>query len=100
VGTRSLVRDIGRGLALATLCHGFADEREAVDQLRRLHLFSDQPRATVTSVAHLLHESYGGERWVDPLLPDLLGERLVYGEIERGGGELLDLTLGPANADG
>jgi hypothetical protein len=89
-----LVRSIGRGLALATLSRGFSGETEAVDRLRRLHLLSDQPRAVVAAVAHLLHEQYAGERWIDPLLPDLLGEHLVFQEIDRGGSELLTLTLG------
>ena len=36
-----------------------------------------------------------GERWIEPLQPDLLGEHLAQRELEKGADELLDLVLGP-----
>jgi len=49
----------------------------------------------LTGVARLLHECYPGERWIEPLQPDLLGEHLAQRELEKGADELFDLVLGP-----
>lgn len=88
---------IGRGMAAITLGGGVAGEAEAVAALRGLRFFSDQPTAVLTAVARVLHDCYSGERWIEPLQPDLLGEQLVIRELQQGATELLDLVLGAQN---
>jgi hypothetical protein len=57
-----------------------------------------RPPDVLLAVAHLLHECDPGDRWIEPILPDLLGEHLVQREMENGADELLDLVLGPAQS--
>jgi hypothetical protein len=90
-----IVPGIGRALAAITLGGGVQGETEALEALRGLQFFADQPAAVLTAVARLLHECYPGERWIEPIQPDLLGEHLVQRELEKGADELLDLVLGP-----
>jgi CHAT domain-containing protein len=90
-----IVPGVGRALAAITLGGGVQGESEAIEVLRGLQFFTDQPAAVLTSVARLLHECYPGERWIEPIQPDLLGEHLVQRELEQGADELLDLVLGP-----
>ena len=84
---------------LAGVGGGVQGESEAIEVLRGLQFFTDQPAAVLTSVARLLHECYPGERWIEPIQPDLLGEHLVQRELEQGADELLDLVLGPRNGE-
>jgi len=92
---RHVATGIGRAMAAITLGGGVQGEEEAVETLRRLQFFADQPASVLTAVARLLHECYPGERWIEPLEPDLLGEHLAQRELEKGADELLDLVLGP-----
>jgi hypothetical protein len=94
----SIVSGIGRGMAAITLGGGVQGEQEAVEVLRTLRAFDGVTGDTFLGVARLLHECYPGDRWIEPILPDLLGEHLVQREMERGADELLDLVLGPAGA--
>jgi hypothetical protein len=83
-------------MAVITLGGGAQGETEALEALRGLDFFADQPTAVLTAVARLLHECYPGERWIEPLQPDILGEHLAQRELEKeGADELLDLVLGP-----
>jgi hypothetical protein len=90
-----VVSGIGRALAAITLGGGVQGEAEAIEVLRGLRSFEDQPASTLTKVARLLHECYPGTRWIEPIEPDLLGEHLVQRELEQGADELLNLVLGP-----
>lgn len=92
----SLIPGISRAMAAITLGGGVRGEGEAVAILRRLQAFAGHTGDVLLEVAHLLHECYPGDRWIEPVLPDLLGEHLVQREMERGADELLDLVLGPA----
>ena len=87
---------IGRAMAVITLAGGVRGRTETLKVLQRLQFFADQPDAVLAAVAQLLHECYPGERWIEPLQPDLLGEHLVQRELEKGDDELLDIVLGPA----
>lgn len=89
---------IGRAMAAITLGGGVAGEDQAVEVLRGLTFFREHPGDVLTRTARLLHEIYPGTRWIDPVLPDLLGEHLVQRELEAGADELLDLVLGPPAA--
>ena len=90
-----LAEGIGRALAMITLGGGVGSEDHAVTAISALRLFADQDRSVLVQVARLLHESYPGERWIEPILPDLLGEHLIQRQMEQGSEELLDLVLGP-----
>jgi hypothetical protein len=70
-------------MALATLEGGVRTRPEAVELLGRLGLLQDQPALVRDAVANLLHETYPGDRWIEPLLPDLLGEHLVQVATDR-----------------
>ncbi len=93
--SREIATGIGRAMAVITLGGGVQGEAEALEALRGLQFFADQPVAVLTAVARLLHECYPGERWIEPLQPDLLGEHLAQRELEKGADELFDLVLGP-----
>jgi hypothetical protein len=50
-------------------------------------------------VVRLLHDSYPGENWIEPVQPDLLGEHLVEKELAKGESEIFDLVLGPSDSE-
>lgn len=94
----SLAAGLGRAMAMFTLGGGVYSVGEGADELAKLPVFADQPRAELEKVASLLHQLYPGltsERYIEPILPDLLGEHLVQRELEKGADELFDLVLGP-----
>jgi hypothetical protein len=90
-----LTEGIGRAMALLTLGGGVESEEKAVAALRALRILADRDYGILVQVARLLHESYPGQRWIEPILPDLLGEHLIQREMEKGADELLDIVLGP-----
>ncbi len=94
-----LAEGIGRAMAMITLGGGVESEDQAVAAIGALRLFADQDRSILVQVARLLHESYPGGRWIEPILPDLLGEHLIQRELEKDSDELLDLVLGPRSAE-
>jgi hypothetical protein len=92
---KPVAEGIGRAMAAITLGGGVASEGAAVAALRGLAFFAGERQPVLTAIARLLHECYPGERWIEPILPDLLGEHLVMREMEKGADELLELVLGP-----
>ncbi len=90
-----LVEGIGRAMAVFNSWAGARDEEHAIAVLDRLRLFQDQPRAVKVQVARLLRDTYPGDRWIEPMLPDLLGEHHTRREMQKDPGELLDF-IGPA----
>lgn len=92
---RSFEKGVGRAMATITLGGGVAGEEEAVEVLRGLSFFEGQPGDILIRTARLLHEVYPGAAWIEPVMPDLLGEHLVQRELEAGADELFNLTLGP-----
>jgi hypothetical protein len=78
---KEVVIGIGRAMAAITLGGGVEDEEKAVLAMRGLNFFRDATESTLVSVARLLRETYPGEnRWIDPVMPDLLGEHLIMRE--------------------
>jgi hypothetical protein len=73
----ALAQGIRRAMAAINLGGGALDEDHAVRVLTALPFFADQERNVLVQVARLLHDSYPGEKWIEPLLPDLLGEHLT-----------------------
>lgn len=87
----ALTEGIGRAMAAINLGGGADNEDHAIAVLASLSFFADQQRSVLVQVARLLHDSYPGEKWIEPLLPDLLGEHLTRRELQAGAGELLGL---------
>jgi hypothetical protein len=92
------VKGMGRAMAAITLGGGVLNEDEAVEILRGLSFFVGQTGDILSRTARLLHECYPGTRWIEKILPDLLGEHLVQRELEQGADELFNLVLGPASS--
>lgn len=75
-----LLPAVGQALAVLTLGGGASSRGEARAALRKVALLRDQPEATRAALAALLHDLYPGKRWIEPILPDLLGEHLIQEE--------------------
>ena len=89
-----LHRGIGRAMAAVTLRGGTASAHQSMNVLRALPYFADQPVAVCAAVVQMLHELYPGDRWIEPILPDLLGEHLVQQELADDPEALLGVALG------
>lgn len=87
-------RAVLQGMAAVTLSGGAVNRADATRILRGIPLLADAPAVLLDAVAQLLHDVYAGERWIDPVLPDLLGEHLVQVALDGDGGALLDIVLG------
>jgi hypothetical protein len=77
---RPVAKNVGEAMALFTLIGGAGTQRDALAYLAKLPSFKDQTQAIRDLVAALLHECYPGNRWIEPVQPDLLGEELVGAE--------------------
>lgn len=89
----SLLPAVGSALAAVTLAGGIVSRNHAVMLLGSLPDLQDQPKAVRGAVAELLHSLYGGTQWIEPILPDLLGEHLVQLELDRDSDGLLSIVL-------
>jgi len=89
-----LVSAISQFMAAITLVGGTATDSDALELSSKLPLLSDQSRAIQRSVSDMLHEIYPGERWIEPVLPDLLGEHLCQTELEETPDAFFDLVFG------
>lgn len=96
----TLVDGVSQAMAVLTLGGGAATRGAAIDTLGQVPLLADQPAHVLNAVAGLLHDAYPGERWIEPLMPDLLGEHLVEAELDRNADALFDLVFGPRDGDG
>lgn len=88
---------IAQAMVAATLAGGFATAAEATDMLMGLTLLAGQPAVVVNAVAKLLHDIYPGDKWIEPLQPDLLGEHLierVLGDDDTTRDRIFDLIFG------
>jgi Trypsin-like peptidase domain len=93
-----LEHGIAQAMAVVTLGGGATDPRHASRILRKIPLLQDQPEIVRRAIATLLHEAYPGGQWIEPMLPDLLGEHLVQVELGKDDGTLLDLVFGSPDA--
>jgi hypothetical protein len=80
---------VGRVMAAVTLAGGVDSRAQALQLMSGISTFGDQPHAVRETVAQMLHELYPGDRWIEPILPDLLGEHLIQEEHP----EMVDLVL-------
>jgi len=75
-----MVPAIAKAMAVITLKGGVRTEKDAVTALKLLPLLSDEKQAVLTAIAAILHATYPGTRYIEPVLPDLLGEHLIQAE--------------------
>jgi hypothetical protein len=83
--SESLVPAISEAMALITLRGGAADRSAGLAMLAELPSLRPANAAEVNGIAEILHESYPGVKWIEPVMPDLLGEYLAEFELNRGG---------------
>ena len=64
--------------AMAAVTHNMGVETEAdgLHIFQGLPFFSGQPAATLHALNQILADCYPGSKWIEPVQPDLLGERL------------------------
>jgi hypothetical protein len=87
-------RAILQAVAAVTLMGGAKTRADAIQALSKLPLLRNDRPIVLDTIAQLLHDSYGGEFWVDPILPDLLGEHVAQVALEDDPDALLNLVLG------
>jgi len=92
---RTIVPGIGQAMATITLGGGAISEHVAIATLEEIPFLEGQPRAMLSAIARLLHDAYPGQKWIEPIQPDLLAEHLAVHELEHGSDALGDLVLGP-----
>lgn len=97
----ALVAGVGQAVAVLTLGGGAVSRTAALEILGQVPLLSGQPPVVLDAVAGVLHDALAGDRWIEPLQPDILGEHLVESELNRAEhrGHLLDLIFGPADLE-
>jgi hypothetical protein len=64
-------------VAATTTVRGLPTRKDTVTLLRSISEMDSEPGAIVNSLSQLLSSIYPGEMYVEPLMPDLLGERLI-----------------------
>jgi hypothetical protein len=93
-----LVPGIAQAMAVLTLGGGARTREDAVAVFRQIPRLSDQDTAVLYDMSTLLHEAYPGAKWIEPILPDLLGEHLVQVEVKKDPDALFDLVFGAREA--
>ena len=89
-----VIPQIRRALAALALTGGAESQMQAIALLKSLDFFANEPDSALAMVVNFLRTHYRFEHWEEPLLPELLGERLAECEIASGGHDLLKLILG------
>nr|VFJ60202.1 MAG: hypothetical protein BECKDK2373C_GA0170839_10794 [Candidatus Kentron sp. DK]VFJ61326.1 MAG: hypothetical protein BECKDK2373B_GA0170837_11009 [Candidatus Kentron sp. DK] len=89
---------VGPAMACITLGGGIVKGRfEAIDVLRKVPILENTPKDDLDRIARVLHDTYPGRKYIEPLMPDLLGEHLVQQELGDPETEewIFDLIFGP-----
>ena len=73
----TLDRGFERAMGIISVYGGVSDRHEAIELIRKIRFFRDQPLAIIETVADILHDCYPGPPWIEPIQPDLLMEYLV-----------------------
>jgi hypothetical protein len=97
---RAIADGIGQAMATVTLGGGATTQDEAVTILKQIPLLKEENTALLKELSDLLHDVYPGKKWIEPVLPDLLGEHLVQEEMKFGSQEtdvIFNLIFGQAN---
>lgn len=87
----TMLPGIAKALTVVTLLGGISTAEEALAIFERIDLLKGQARTELLAISKLLHDAYPGDRWIEPLLPDLLGEHLAGAEADSG---LLAIVFG------
>lgn len=72
---------VAEAMAVITLGGGANDGAHARLILRQLPLLKDQTELIRREIAELLHSAYPGTAFIEPMMPDLLGEHLIQIEF-------------------
>lgn len=91
---------VEEAMALLTLRGGASTKRVALKVMQKAGLLQDETQAVRNALALLLHDTYPGTNWVEPILPDLLGEHLVQGALDKDPEKYLEVVLGPKDEQG
>ncbi len=67
-----------------TLGGGVVSKSEALELLRKVPTLSGVSGHVLDRIARVLHTTYPGLNYIEPLMPDLLGEHLAQQELDRG----------------
>jgi hypothetical protein len=95
IGISEILLDgIGQAMATVTLGGGVRSQDEAIELFRRIPILCDQPNAVLAAIGRVLHETYPGDRWIEPVQPDLLGEHLVQIETDKSPDVPFDIIFG------
>ncbi len=73
----SLLPALGQMMVIATLAGGIQDEEDGLNILSKLPFLKDRPHDVIHALNQILSDCYPCENWIGPILPDLLGERLI-----------------------
>ena len=74
---QNLVKPILQAVTAIKLIDGVKHRERALDLLRALPIMKGQTELEVDSLSQILHELYPGQLWIEPLMPDLIGEHLI-----------------------
>ena len=99
-GLPLLEKGVAQAMAVLTLRGGAHARSHAVTILRDIPQLRSRDELELRRIADILHEAYPGERWIEPVLPDLLGEQLLDDELDKDvDGELITLVFGSPDED-
>jgi hypothetical protein len=90
---------IESAMALITLGGGVDSRSEAIEVLSKLDLLQDQTTLVRNAVTTILHDTYPGTKWIEPILPDLLGEHLIQTVVNKSPDTYLNEVFGAGNAE-
>ena len=88
-----LIQGLDSAMAVFTLIDGVSTQEEAIDILQKIPFFEEEKWRILDLISQLLHDSYGGKKWIEPLQPDLLGEHLIEKVLERHGEVIFEQVL-------
>ena len=74
--SEGLATGLGQALAGVTLNMGAETEADGLKVLSAVPFFRGQPHQVLHALNRILADSYPGNHWIEPVQPDLLGERL------------------------
>ena len=89
----NLERGFERAMGVISACGGMHHRQEAIETLRAIGYFMDQPVSTIETVADLLHNCYPGNLWIEPVQPDLLMEFLIDKAMEEDPDDFLNIVI-------
>ena len=73
----TLVDGFDRAMGIISACGGVSDKNEAIELIRQIRFFQDIRISEVETIVEILHNSFPGTNWIEPIQPDLLMEYLI-----------------------